>query len=210
MEPSKAVPGRAFAYRKACDELIESGDRKLALTACREALFKDGVTVGDYTRYFKLVLAKVAPLSDQDRQDLQAVFAHLESDPTGFVTAQTGRCELALRSQDLPALEACTAALAKSAPNDAATISFQWALAVERREIFAAFRLVGRARAAGIAETGLDDMKKTTWGLVWRLAWRAGLWIALAAIVVALVRFLARRGAGARRGVPMSGAADRP
>ncbi|HVR00734.1 MAG TPA: hypothetical protein VMT47_01255 [Polyangia bacterium] len=197
---TKAVPTRAYAYTKLCDELLTIGDRKLALRACHEALFKEGVTVSDYKRYVRLVLAGAGPLSDEDHKNLDAVLAHLDSDPTSAVVAQANRCEFALRAHDVPALEACTAALVKSAPNDATAISFEWALAVERREPFRAWRLIGRARAAGIAQAGLDEMWGTTRGLLWPAAGRIVFWLlAFVALAVIVVRRLSRRARGLRR-----------
>jgi hypothetical protein len=189
----KAVPTRSYAFSKLCEERLAEGDRPGAIEACRTALFKEGVKVADYRRFVGLVLAKTGPLSGDERQELEAVLAHLDADPTAAVPAEQMRCQVALRVNDAAALEACTAALAKSAPADATTVSFQWALAVAKGDHAGAARLVERARAAGMASEGLARMQKLTSDLGWSRVARATLWGLGGALALALLRLGARR-----------------
>jgi hypothetical protein len=189
----KAVPTRSYAFSKLCEERLAQADRPGAIEACRTALFKEGVNVADYGRFVGLVLAKTGPLSGDERQELEAVLTHLDADPTAAVPAEQMRCQVALRVNDVAALEACTAALAKSAPADAITVSFQWALALAKGDHAGAARLVERARAAGMASDGLARMEKLTSGLGWSRFGRAMLWALGGAIALALLGLGARR-----------------
>jgi hypothetical protein len=189
----KAVPTRSYAFSKLCEERVAEADRPRAIEACRTALFKEGVKVTDYGRFVGLVLAETGPLSGDERQELEAVLTHLDADPTAAVPAQQMRCQVALRVNDAAALEACTAALAKSAPADPTTISFQWALALAKGDHAAAARLVERARSAGMASDGLARMEKLTSGLGWTRFGRAMLWGLGGALALALLGLGARR-----------------
>ena len=76
-----------------------------------------------------LVLASKGPLCPQERKELEAVIEHLQHEAQLGALPTMLRCEVDLRFKDIPALEACTAELAKMAPKDPKTISLQWALA---------------------------------------------------------------------------------
>jgi len=199
----KGVPTRSYAFSKLCEEELAQGDRTHAIAACRTALYKDGVTAHDYKRFVGLVLADPGPLPEAERQELASVLTHLAADPTTAVVAEQLRCEVALRLNDVPALEACTAALVKKAPADATTVSFQWALALARRDHASAARLVERARAAGMASEGLARMERLTSSLGWSRAGRAALWALGGALVLIVVAAGARRLVVQRRRLPI-------
>ena len=67
-----------------------------------------------------------------------------------------------MRVGDTKALESCTAELGKAAQNDPKTISYEWALAVQKRDQSGALGLIDRARQAGVSAEGLAIMEKTT------------------------------------------------
>jgi hypothetical protein len=196
---AKGVPTRAYAFTKICQELQAVGDRRRAIEACRTALYKEGVTVVDYTAFVRLVISDPTPLAPEARAELDKVLAHLAADPSGAATAERARCELALRVSDVGALEACTAALAKLAPTDSTTISFQWALALAKNDHGAAARLVERARQAGMAKEGLAKMQQATSSLGWRIAIRTGALALGGALALLLVAAAGRRLRAQRR-----------
>ncbi|HEX4511832.1 MAG TPA: hypothetical protein VH328_17215, partial [Burkholderiaceae bacterium] len=60
---TKAVPRRAYPFRKLCETADKIGDRAETVAACRAALSGEGVTTDDFTRYLGLMLAPAGPLS---------------------------------------------------------------------------------------------------------------------------------------------------
>ena len=196
---AKGVPSRSYAFAKLCESLQAAGDRGRAVGACRSALYREGATVADYLRFVNLALAKDGPLTPDERKELEGVAKHLAGESGGAPIAERMRCEIALRVHDVPALESCTAALGKLAPNDSITISFQWALALEKRDRASAERLIERARAAGMAADGLAKMESATGSLGLGRGARATLWGFGGIATLLLLVVAARRIAGSRR-----------
>jgi hypothetical protein len=199
---AKAVPERAFSYSRLCEIHDHLGNRDRALEFCRAALTRDGVTILDYDRTVGLIMA--APLTRESRAELDAISKHVESLKDGTAGVQQLRCRIALALHDVPALESCTSALAKVAATDGTTLSYQWALAIERHDFAGAQQLVTRASKAGIAPEALAKMTEATAGQ--RRQWRikAGL-VALAIAAAAVGLWLAARRFGfPRRRAPAS------
>ena len=90
---------------------------------------------------------------------LNEVFAHLDKQSDLAVPAAHLRCQTAVKMKDKGAMGACTAVLAKAAPDDPKTIVFQWSYAVMRGEREEAAALVNRAQQAGVALDGIEQMK---------------------------------------------------
>jgi hypothetical protein len=157
-----AVPARSYAFSKACDEYTASGDRARALDYCEQALSKEGVTVGDYQKFVRLVLAQTEPLTDEQKKVLGSMIGELSKTSGTTAIPEQLRCEVALRVHDVSALEACSSALATLAPKDPKTISFQWALAIEKHDAGRARVLIGKARELGMSKAGLDRMQAAT------------------------------------------------
>jgi len=194
----KAVPDRSFAFVKMCGLYEAEGDRANAVTSCAAALGREGVTADDYAHYFRLVLS--GALDAKSIEDLDAVVTHLRASATSSVLADQLECELGARLSDEKRLAECTKGLALAAPNDAKTISFEWALAMRRGNIAEARTLIGRARDAGMSADGLRRMTEATAAAepLWLKAlrdWRtlAGVLLLAAALVA---RALLRRGRG--------------
>jgi hypothetical protein len=182
-----ALPNRSLAFGRLCEALLAAGtDRRGAIASCRSALSREGVTAADYQRYVRAVLGQPDPIPDSDKTDLDAALAHLATQPDAALLLEQLRCDIALRGHDLRTLEACSNALAAKAPNDAKTISFQWALAIERHDGSAARRLIKRARAAGMSADGLERMERVT-GAGWRGRVRLVVWSLVLAAVSTLV-----------------------
>jgi hypothetical protein len=181
-----------------CVELEAAGDLQSAIQACRSAVARTGSTAGDYTRFVFLVLSSKAPLQPGERQELDAVVAHLQKEAQLGSVPTMLRCEVDLRFKDIPALEACTAELARLAPNDPKTVSLQWALAVEKRDRGTALGLLDRARTLGVNAAALAKMEAGTRAILRRRVERVGLLIIAAAFVAAGLVF-GRRWLGTRR-----------
>jgi hypothetical protein len=159
---AKAAPDVAIAPRKLCASLQAAGDLSGAVKACRTALTRGGSTAGDFTRFVSLVVAQSGPLPRGEKEELDAVLRHLDGKAALGAALPMLRCEVALRFHDTPALEACTADLARLAPNDTKTVSYQWALAIDRRDREGALRLIDRARGLGVPEEGVITMQRAT------------------------------------------------
>jgi hypothetical protein len=167
----KAVPDRAKGFTKLCDALQADGQGAEALKACEQALTKEGVVADDFIRYARLLLAKSGDLTQAEVDDVKGVVAHLRGQPGARVFGHHLECELATRRADVALLESCTAGLAKDAPQDAKTISFQWALALKQRNHHQALALIARAREAGVSAEGIARMESATTSI--RPFWQA-------------------------------------
>ena len=196
---AKAAPNSAFAPRRLCDALEAAGDLANAVIACRTALTRDGSTSGDYIHFVKIVLKTTTPLPPGERQELDAVIAHLahEADLGALPTMLS--CDVALRFGDRPALEACTAELARRAPRDPKTVSLQWALALQKHDRGAALGLIDLARETGMNADGLAKMEKATRAMTLRWLGRMVAVAALVALVAVLLVAGVRRAGGSRR-----------
>jgi hypothetical protein len=185
---AKTAPDIALPARRLCESLQAAGDLPNAVKACRTTITKGGSTTSDFGRFVSLVLAKPDPLPAGEKQELDAVLKHLDDKADISFTGELSvlHCEVALRFHDTPALEKCASALGSLAPNDAKTVSFQWALAVDKHDRATALQLIDRAKTVGVGEAGLATMTRTTEAMHQR---RTMLWalIAVGAVVLALV-----------------------
>jgi hypothetical protein len=196
---AKAVPQRALAFAKQCQELELAGDRDGALVACESACLRDGVTLADYDRTARLLLERTGALTADERTKLKLIIDHLAAEKNAPLAAEQIRCQLALRDKDVPALQACSDALAKVAPQDAKTISFQWALAIEKNDRAGARRLVEQAKRAGLPPAAVDKMDVATDKLAPNRAVKVGLGALLSMLVIGLFIAARRRMITARR-----------
>ncbi|MBV9949974.1 MAG: hypothetical protein JOZ69_24235, partial [Myxococcales bacterium] len=154
----KAVSDRSVSFTRLCEAYEAAGEWQDALQACGAALTREGVTIQDYTHYFKLALAKKGSLSAQEVAQLDQVLEHLRTDPAGKEVADDLECQLGVRLEDTSRLERCTQALAAKAPDDPRTISFEWALAMNRGDEKQAEALIERARASAMKPDGVEEM----------------------------------------------------
>jgi hypothetical protein len=187
---ARAVPERTYAFARLCDALEASGQREAAITACRTALTRQGTTAGDYTHLVRLLLAKEAPLTADERRQAEVAIGALEQEPRAELIATRVRCNIAVHDHDQSALEACAAKLAAAAPNDSSTIGFEWALALERHDQSAAERLAVRASASGLDGNVLARLQRATAGPRVRRTARALRWALEGALSVLLLVFL--------------------
>jgi tetratricopeptide (TPR) repeat protein len=155
----KLVPDEAVGYRKTCGEYQVLNDQKMALEYCRGAIGQNGATVGDYQAFVGLQLAKPTKLSTSETDDVNAIVEHLRHDPTTLVVASQIQCELGLKVKSTALLTDCTEFLASRFPNDPKTISYQWALALERHDFTGAQRFVERAKVLGFPPEGIAKME---------------------------------------------------
>ncbi len=163
----KTVPDKAVSLLQICQEYEAMGDLDQAANECGLALTLDGVTINDYVHYVRLVLRQPGALTDKELMALGNVIDHLKQD-TGDdsqaahdAATQLG-CELAARLDDVPRLKECTTALAATAPNDARTLSYEWALAAAQKNFGRAEELLVQAKAAGVPEDKLKTMQAAT------------------------------------------------
>lgn len=159
-----AVPDSPKPWVKLCEAYETAGDRERAVRACRFAIERRGVELQDYIRYVRLVLSKKEALAADERASLDAVLAHLDAQPEVGMVGHHLRCELGVKAKDIALLEACTAALRSVAPDDAKTVVFEWALAIEKGELDRAAGLADRAEQLGVVVDNVERMRRFAGG----------------------------------------------
>jgi hypothetical protein len=207
-----AVPDRSYGYARLCESYEASGLRADALEACRTAITRDGSTVGDYTHFVRLLLAKSEALSADDRRQIGIAIAALAKEPQAAADAAELQSELAVRDGDVAGLRAGVEKLAVLAPEAPKTIFYQWTLAFDARDRKAAVRLVERGRDVGVKLDVIARMEAATRGLPLPRGERAARWglVGTGAFLLALalrasttrVRARFRRRVGAPRSEP--------
>jgi hypothetical protein len=109
---TRAVPSRAFAFGRLCEQYEALGERNAALAACRRAVTLEGATVADFERLVWLIANGPQPLSIAARAELtdiqEQVAAGKQTGPTGANVI----CQAAMALHGGDALDGCTAALA--------------------------------------------------------------------------------------------------
>jgi tetratricopeptide (TPR) repeat protein len=157
-----AVPDRAVSFTLMCSEYEAMGDLHKAIDACADALVRDGALVKDYIHFVGLVLSEPVDLSVKEKAALDQVLKHMREDPAGHDVVDELECEVGSRTANIAQLEECTAGLAQRSPDDAKTLSYEWALAVEKGDFAGASALLDRAKAAGVPQEMLARMQKRT------------------------------------------------
>jgi|GEM_PF-620433 hypothetical protein len=158
----KAVPDRAIGYIKLCAAYEATGEIEKAAATCGGGLLQEGVTVGDYAHYVRLVLRKPGDLSAKEQETLRSVIDHLKADPSAHPLVDHLECEIGTRNSDLSELRECVPVLVERAPKDLGTIRFQWALALREGHMAEAEQLIERAKASGLNEVGVQSMTRAT------------------------------------------------
>jgi tetratricopeptide (TPR) repeat protein len=190
---ASALPEQAQGWSLLCGAYERAHDRERALRACKYAIDREGADLKDYHRYVDLLLAKPGELDGDERGEVDAVLANLDKQSDLAIPTAHLRCQAATKMKDSGALQACTAVLAKAAPDDPKTVVFQWTLAVMRGDGAEAARLVRRAQALGVASESIARMSgvaPSRWS-----SWptRAVLLTVVALIVVAVAFYSRRR-----------------
>lgn len=159
---AKATPTRATAFSRLCESLEAAGRPEDAAKACRAATGLEGSVAADYLRLGRILLAGQDPLPAERVSELEGLITHLRGQSGVSVFGEHLACELATRQRDLAGLERCVGALEARAPGDPKTVTFSFALAIERRDRRAADEALARAEKAGVAADGLARMKAVT------------------------------------------------
>ena len=200
-----ALPEEARSWALLCEAYQTARDRDRAVRACKYAIERQGVQLKDYQHYVDLMVAKPTELLPEERRDLNEALEHLDEQPDLAVPTAHLRCQAGVKMNDEAALEACTAVLAKVAPNDPKTVVFQWSLAVMRGDRKQAASLLARGKQMGLAAASIDRMNEVVMGGRgwWRIRSVPGaLIVAGGAVLLGLSLFLGYRRrfvTGARR-----------
>src|SRR4051812_13558756 len=117
-----AIPEQATAWSKLCESYDKAHDPTHAVRACKYAIDREGVQLDDYRRYFALMAARPRDLVPEERNEITEVLDHLDKQPELATPTAHFRCQAAAKMKDAPGLRACTAVLAKVAPDDPKTI----------------------------------------------------------------------------------------
>jgi hypothetical protein len=188
-----ALPEEAGGWGLLCEAYQNAGDPERALRACKYAVDRKGVQLKDYRRYVDLMTTKPGDLSPADRGELNAVLEHLDKQPDLAVPTAHMRCETAVKTKDAAALKACTAVLAKAAPDDPKTIVFQWSLAVMQGDRSQAALLLGKAEKVGVNPESIDRMSKVSIAGHWWSSSRGAALVGAVAVLLALLLLLGYR-----------------
>jgi len=194
-----ALPRQAQGWSLLCAAYQKAHDRERAVRACKYAIDREGAELKDFQRYVELSAAKPDELTADERADLTAVLEHLDKQPGFEVQTAHLRCAAAVKMKDAGAMQACTAVLAKTAPDDPKTVVFQWTLAVMRGDRAEASRLVTRAQELGVASESIARMNSVAPSVWSSRPLRVALLAAVALALVALVVYSRRRLFGLRR-----------
>ena len=157
-----AVPDHAVGFVKMCKEYEDMGDRERAVSACGDALLRDGTLVRDYTHFVHLLLAKPGPLTDKETAALGQVLEHMKEDPASHDVVNDIECEIGVRTSNTAMLKDCTTAFAAASPDDAKTITYEWALAVQEGNFSQANKLIEQARTLGVPSSSVAEMQHAT------------------------------------------------
>jgi tetratricopeptide (TPR) repeat protein len=175
-----AVPDRAVAFVKLCEDYEAMGDLQKAIGSCGDALLVDGATVHDYVRFVDLLLSKPGTLQPKEVLALNHVVQHMKSDPAAGAAADEVECKVAVRTSNVVELRECSAAMAAREPDGVMSITYEWALAILEGNLEGAESLVKRAKAAGIP---IDGMAKATADSESHRRWMTALILAAIALV---------------------------
>jgi hypothetical protein len=87
---------------------------------------------------------------------------HLNSQPDAQGAAAVVECQLGVKLEDEKRLAHCTSVLAKSAPNDPHTLTFQWSLAMKRHDFSEARRLLAAMSKSSMTPEALGQLQAAT------------------------------------------------
>jgi hypothetical protein len=204
------VPDEAVGFAHACRDYQILDEREKALEYCSRALNLSGVTTEDYARFGELTVQKPGPLTTLEIQDLDAAITHLRQQSNGAGPAAVLECGLGVKLDDQARLARCVPVLLKATPNDPHTLTFEWALAMKRRDYRQARGLLDTMAKSPMTPAALAELKTATdaasaW---WRrpftdLRWGFGLLCLIGVVVVLVIR----KRAQLRSAQPVSGAA---
>jgi len=168
-----AVPERSVGFTKLCESYRARGDVDRATDACRKGLGLAGVTTADYTQFLELLLVRDARLSAAALADVEAIFAHLRAQSVGPAFLAELECRVGLHEHDEVRLGRCVSELVTHAGQQPRTVSYQWALALLRKDRTQALALVEQGRGIGMTAQEVERMQRVTYAELGRFdrAW---------------------------------------
>jgi hypothetical protein len=101
-------------------------------------------------------------LAPHQRENLEALFAHLRKQPDNVMAALELECLFALREQSVPRLKACASELQARAPDSALSIGYAWRLAIAQLDRDAARRAVDSAKQHQLPAAEVERMQEAT------------------------------------------------
>ncbi|MES1175760.1 MAG: hypothetical protein ABUL62_15670 [Myxococcales bacterium] len=159
---AKAVPDEAIAFSRACRDYQILEEREHGMEYCGKALGLHGSTVEDFLRFSELVVSSPLALTDAEAQDLDAAVKHLDAQPDAQAAAAVVECQLGVKLEDEKRLAHCTSVLAKSAPNDPHTLTFQWSLAMKRHDYSGARVLLAAMAKSAMTPEAISRLQAAT------------------------------------------------
>jgi hypothetical protein len=161
---AKAAPDRAIGMRKACESFEASGDMCKAFDACRAALGRGGLNSADFLKFVNLAL-KQKTLSAGDLSDVDSVIAQVGQNmgktPKSDWTVTNLKCQLAVRTEDVARLEACSKAVKSWAPGDKQRFVYSSLAGLAKADWEGVAQLIRNAEKAGVPAEVVTRMKET-------------------------------------------------
>lgn len=164
---AKAVPDEAIGFSRVCRAYQMLEERENALPYCARALILHGATSEDYLRFSELMVASPGALTAEEIKDMDDAIAHLRAQPDAAEPTVAGpaavmECQLGVKEDDAKRLKSCTAVLAKTAPNDPHTLTFQWSLAMKQHDYSEARRLLAQMATTKMLPEAQEKLRFAT------------------------------------------------
>jgi tetratricopeptide (TPR) repeat protein len=164
---AKAVPDEAIGFSRVCRTYQILEERENALPYCARALVLHGATAEDYLRFSDLMVASPGALTADEIKDMDEAIAHLRAQPDAAEVKVAGpaavmECQLGVKEDDEKRLANCTSILAKTAPNDPHTLTFQWSLAMKRHDYSEARRLLAQMATTKMLPDAQEKLRAAT------------------------------------------------
>ncbi|HEY0467571.1 MAG TPA: hypothetical protein VGC79_25395 [Polyangiaceae bacterium] len=208
---AKAVPDQAVAFSHACRAYQILEEREHALEYCSRALNLNGATSEDFLRWGELMVNSPLDLTKPEIEDIDAAIVHLRAQAGGTGPAAVIECQLGVKLEDEARLARCTSVLAKATPNDPHALTFQWSLAMKRRNYGEARSLIATMSKTPMPPAAIAELRAATdkAGAWWRRPFTdARYGFGLLVLIGLAVVFIFRKRAQLREVPPRAAAAS--
>jgi hypothetical protein len=155
------VPYMVKAWRRLCEGYSYLGMPTEGAHSCRQVLASKEANAWDRAMLVHHLLSGPDRAKPEVLAEARALSADAIATSPNERWGYDAQCELALRTNDLPALEACSKQLDRLAPDDRKTVAVLFSVALAEKRFADAERLIERSRAGGMDEPSLERMRAT-------------------------------------------------
>jgi hypothetical protein len=155
------VPYMVKAWRRLCEGYSYLGMPVEGAHSCRQVLASKEANAWDRAMLVHHLLTGPDRAKPEVLAEAKALAAEAAATSPNERWGHDAQCELALRANDLPALNACSKQLDILAHDDRKTVAMLFSVALAERRFADAEQLIERARAGGMEEASLQRMRLT-------------------------------------------------